>query len=490
MVRLLAWEKMTEEEQALAQFVQGILNRKGYKIFIDIDNYKLFLKEDSRETDLWALLKETASEFAGAVSYDLDCNDVSINMAATISGATDLVGVPRAIIEKVNAIGIKTVCDLAEIKGSNAERQKAVFDAVKDKLNRTALVHQVVKEGNFHLVLRDFSIANRWVCIYTSESEEDRRFRCEVLSWLNTNVPVYGWNDDEIAFIKDISSFGDYAIPTDKSSNHSYFGKNIFTVKQSTPRTEVAENKHYLAIVVSDGDNIQWLERDYYTTGIFGQRQEGAVDYKISWTFSPSLAELCPAAAEKIYSSAKKDYFISGVSGVGYANCLSYPREYLDEFTERTSAAMRDSDLSVVCLLDNIALTEDSGFVKDRLSSYAKYDNIEGGIWELDPDRYSSGHGKIFWACGKPFVSVRFTLWHPSCKNENVTKEWLDGIAESINNMPVSPYKEEGYTVLNVHPWSTTIENLNYLISKLDDHIELVYADELIQMIKKRLGDK
>ena len=488
MVQLLVWERMTEEEKALAQFVQGILNRKGYKIFIDIDNYILFLKEEAREIDLWELLTNTASEFAGAVCYDLDCNDVSINMAATISAATDLIGVPRAIIDRINSIGIKTVSDLAEVRGSRAARQRVVFNAVKDRLNKTALVHQVVKDGNFHLVLRDFSIANRWACIYTSESEEDRLFRREVLSWLNTNVPVYGWNDDEIAFIKDISSFGDYAIPTDKSSNHSYFGKNIFSVKQNTPRTAIAPNKHYLAIVVSDGDNVQWLERDFFTTGTFGQRQKSAKEYKMSWTFSPSLSELCPGAAEKIYSYGKNDYFISGVSGVGYANCLSYPREHLDEFTEQTSVAMRDSDLHIVCLLDNISLTEDGVFVEDRLKSYAKYDNIEGGIWELDPDRYSSGRGKIFWACGKPFVAVRFSLWHPSNKNENVTKQWLDGIAKSINNMPVSPDKEEGYTVLNVHPWSITIENLDYLISQLDEHIELVYADELVKMIKEKLG--
>ncbi|MDE6505329.1 MAG: hypothetical protein K2L42_05610 [Clostridia bacterium] len=490
MVQILVWKNMNQDEQALAQFVQGVLNRKGYKIFIDIDNYKQFLKEEAKEVDLWELIKNTSSEFSGAVCYDLNCNDVGINMAAIISAATDLLGVPRTIIKKINALGIKTVRDLAEIKGSRAERQRVIFNEYKDKLNKTALVHQVVKQGNFHLVLRDFSIANRWVCVYTSESEEDRALRYEILKWLDTNVPVYGWNDDEIAFIKDISTFGDYAVPTDWSSNHSYFGQNIHTVKQNTPRTPIAENKHYVAIVVSDGDNVQWLEREFFTTSTFGQRQKSAADYKINWTFSPSLAELCPDAAEKIYSFGKKDYFISGVSGVGYANCLSYPREHLDEFTKRTAVTMKDSDLQVVCLLDNISLTENADFVEDRLSSYAKYDNIEGGIWELDPDRYGSGKGKIFWACGKPFVSVRFTMWHPSGKSECVTKEWLDGVAKCVNEMPVSPYSEEGYTVLNVHPWTMSMESLDYVVSQFGEHVELVYADELIRMIKKNLGKK
>lgn len=488
MVSIISWNKMHDDERALSQFVQGNLNRKGYKIFIDIDNYKSFLKEETQEIDLWELLRETASEFSGAVVYDLNPNDVGVNMAATLSAATDVLGVPRTLIQRVNSLGIKTVRDLSDVKGTRAERQRIIFNEVKDKLKKTALVHQVVKEGNFHLVLRDFSIANRWACIYTSEEEDDRNFRREVLDWLDCNVPIYGWNDDEIAFIKDISTFGDYAVPTDWSSNHSYFGQNIHPVKQNTPRTPIAKNKHYVAIVVSDGDNVQWLEREFFTVSTFGQRQRSKLNYKLNWTFSPSLAELCPDAAEKIYSFNKNDYFISGVSGVGYANCLSYPREHLDAFTERTSAAMKDSDLRVVCLLDNVSLTENEKFVADRLSSYAKYDNIEGGIWELDPDRYGSGKGKIFWACGKPFVSVRFTMWHPSCDAKRVTKEWLDEIADCVNAMPVAPDREEGYTVLNVHPWTINMDNLDYVVSKFGENVELVYADELIQMIKENLG--
>lgn len=313
--------------------------------------------------------------------YELNENDVAVNMAATISAATDLLGVPSELIGRVNALGLPTVRDLSQIAGTPAARQRAVFDEYKDRLRQDGLVHQVVKPGNFHLVLRDFSIANRWVCLYTSENEEDRALRRDVLAWLQVNVPVYGWNDDEIAFIKDISTFGDYAVPTDWSSNHSFFGQNLHTVRQNVRRSPIRENKHYVAFVVSDGDNVQWLERDFFTSFTFGQRQRSDKDYKLSWTFSPSLVRLCPDAADAIYAGGKQDYFISGVSGIGYANCLSYPREHLDAFTAMTAKAMQDSDLRVVCLLDNVALTENKEYTEDRLSSYAKFDTIEGGIW-------------------------------------------------------------------------------------------------------------
>lgn len=490
MVHSLLWKNMSDEERALAQCVQGILNRKGRKVFIDIDNYKSYLKEKSEEIGLWELIKKYAHEFDGAALFDLNCNDIGVNMAATLSAGCDLLGVPRTLEKKVNEAGVKTVRDLADIKGSRAERQRVIFNEVKDKLSKTALVHQVVKEGNFHLTLRDFSIANRWACIYTSESEDDRQFRREVLQWLDTNVPVYGWNDDEIAFIKDISTYGEYAVPTDWSCNHSYFGYTKHTVKQNVRRTgDIPKGKHYIAIVVSDGDNVQWLEREFCTTSTFGQRQRSKADYKMSWTFSPSLVELCPDAAEAIYSGKKHDYFITGVSGVGYANCLSYPREHLDGFTQRTAETMADSDLRVVCLLDNLFLTEDKQFVADRLSSYTRFDNIIGGVWELDPDHYKGGGGKIFWSDGKPFISVRYSLWHPSDKPGNVTKKFLDDFIDMLNGtLKVAEDSEDGYTVLNVHPWTITMDDLDYVVSKLDKKFELVYADELIEIIKKNLG--
>ena len=487
MAFLLRWDNMTQPERALASFVQGVLNRKGYSVFVDIDHYLDFLTEESKYISLWDLISLYKEEFDGAVCYDLNCEDVSINMAATICAAYDLLGVPRELIEKVNAMGIGTVCDLSDVKGSRAERQHIVFSAVKDKLSKTALIHQVVKPDNFHLMLRDFSICNRWPCIYTDQSDEDRSFRKEVLEFLDRNIPVYGWTDDEISFVQDVSTYGDYVIPMDWSSNHSYLGKHSFTIKQNVKREEIKENKHYVAIVVSDGDNIQWLERTFAYDSSFGQRQKSSMDYKVSWTFSPSLVKLSPTVAKKIYETDKSDYFISSVSGIGYSNMLAYPIEHLDEFTKQTSYWMKKSDLEVVCLLDDLRLMGTSDNLYNRLHHYARFDNIKGGIWELDPDHYRGGYGRIFVCDGKPFISVKYSFWHFSGDAANVTKDWIDNFACEINKLKVSPNTDDGYTVINVHPWTIEMWALDYLVSKLDDHIELVYADELIELYKNNV---
>lgn len=489
MIQLLNFDQMNDSERALTLSAQGILNRMGGKVYVEADSYLELLSacEERTKTDIWELLEKNATSFLGFVSYDLNCDDVGINMAATISAAFDVLGVPTQVEDRVAALGIKKLFDLSEIMGSKIERQKIVFDYCKPYLNKNGLIHQVVKSGNFHIRLRDFSIAKRWACIYTGEDEEDRAFLKYILQWCEKNIPVYGWNDNEIAFIKDISQYGDYAVPTDWSLNHSYLKGTKEDLRQTCERVPVAPNKHYVAIIVSDGDNVQWLERNFFTEHLFGQRIRGEMQYKMSWTFAPSLKELNGAAAKRIYESANKDYFICGVSGIGYANIMSCPDEYLGDFCRISAQAMKKSDLNIICLLDNISELNDTIIVQKKLSNFTRHNNILGGIWEIDPDRYQSGNGKIFWSDGKPFVSVRFSLWHPSGDGKNVTKEWLDEYVQALNEMPVSPNTEKGYTVLNVHPWTITMKDVDYIVSRLSSDIELVYADELIELVKNNV---
>ncbi len=491
MTYVLDFSVMSDEEKAVAVCLQGIVNRKENRIIIDVDNYMSYVGDTERQKiDVYEATKKFIDLLDGISVYKLDCHDVGINMAATYAAVNNVLGVPDVIAGRFVVMGLKIKIDLRLITGTSASRQKIVFDMCYDKLKKDGLVHQVVNGDNFHIRLRDLSICNGWACVYTGEGVEDRAFRKYVLSKLNSNIPVYGWNDDEISFIKDISEYGDYALPTDWSLNHSYFGKKDCNLSQKIhgDLSKIAPQKHYVALVVSDGDNIQWLERDFATSSSFGQRLKTPCSYKMSWTFSPSMAAICPNGAEYIYSHAKADYFVSGVSGIGYANCLSYPRQHLDEFARQTAMAMEKSDLSVVTLLDNVANANDERFVQDRLHCFTKFDTIQGGIWELDPDRYGSGKGRVWWVDGKPFVSVRFTLWYPTCNMADVTNDWLDNMASQVNAMPIAPNNESGYSVVNVHPWTMNQASIDYFVSKLDKNkIELVYADELIQLMKKNI---
>jgi hypothetical protein len=278
----------------------------------------------------------------------------------------------------------------------------------------------------------------------------------------------------------------------DWSQNHSYFsadeGVTVELNQKHTDDEPLTEGKHYMAIVVSDGDNVQWLERDFATTSTYGQRLQSPMNYKMNWTVSPSMASLCPLVMQGLYDKAKNDYFITGVSGIGYTNLMTYPFEHIPRYAKLTADSMKASDLRYMCMLDNVNMLDDANKTRERLDEFASYDNIDGAIWEIDPNRYESGKGRVFFSSnGKPFVSVRLSLWHPSNRPGNITHEWLDEYAKIINSYPVSPNTIDGYSVLNIHPWTVTVEDIDYLVSQLDDHIELVYVKDMLKAIKERV---
>lgn len=473
---------------ALAVFLQGLINRESKRIFLDYEHYLLYLREDFLLVSLEVAIQLFKTEIEGIVIYDFESQDVSINMAASISAVKPWLGVPRSAYDKDLFEGIPILMDLADIKGTNAQRQKQIFDLYKDAYNKEGLIHQVVKEDNFHWQLRDLGIARGWFTFFTDELKDDILFRQEVLSWVGSNTPVFGWNTDEIAFIKDASNYGCFTIPMDWSINHSYLRGDLKApIKQKCLDESIAiEDKHYLAIVVSDGDNIQWLERDFLTTSHYGQRIKNHKDFKLTWTIAPLLTEMSPSVMKYIYDYAHKDYFISGVSGMGYINVLEYPLEHLNAYADKTKQLFENANIDIICMLDNIKNTFDTGALTRRLDFFANQSQIKGGIWEIDPDRYESGKGRLFWSSNhKPFISVRLSFWHPSNDPGQVDDDFIEYYADKINSFARSPRTIDGYTVLNVHPWTTNIDQLNTLVSKLKDHVEIISAGEMIDLVKK-----
>lgn len=492
MLRVIKREGLSREEYALASFLQGSVNKKyPMSLLIDVDIYISYVKEPYEYCNLWDIVDEYIDEFDGIALYDLAANDVGINMAATVCAAENTLGVPRALFDRFDG-KLPVVFDASDYEGSRAERQEAIFNKYRDRLASSGLVHQVVIGDDYRLELRDFAISKGYFTFFTDENAEDIAFRGRVLSWADRNIPIYGWTTNEIAFLKNVSAYGNYVIPMDWSANHSYFSQNegdsILLKQKNVGKEGLTPGKHYMAIVVSDGDNVQWLERDFATTSTYGQRIDSPMNYKMNWTISPSMVEICPLVMQGLYDKAKNDFFITGVSGIGYTNLMTYPMEHVEAYAKLTNDAMEAADLEYMCMLDDANMLENMDEVRKKLDIFASYDNFKGAIWELDPHRYESGKGRVIFSTnGKPFVSVRLSLWHPSNRPGNITREWLDSYADIINSYTVSPNTIDGYSVLNVHPWTVAVDDIDYLVSKLDEHIELVYVKDMLEAIEKNV---
>ena len=422
-------------------------------------------------------------------------NNPTVNMAATISGIDRYLMVASDNIDKLKDNNLVIARDLTLRDNENAyiATQESIFNEYKDRLNPNVILHQPPNLST----TRDYTIALGALCMYVSESDlNNLAFRAEVFEWAEAGSPVLGWSDDELMYVQTVSEYGLYVIPSDHSSNLTYLaamydGKSI-KYDYKTETVTLDESKHYVALVLSDGDNIQWYQNSFnYGNSIFNNRKNDT-SFKMSFTAPPAMAELSPFILKTVYKEASvNDSFICGVSGIGYINPSSYPEEYLPMFVDNTVKAMKKADMSIVAILDNIPAHQSPNLwatskLLPTLAYYSEKREIDGGLLQIG-NYYEQLKGKILWSDNKPFISARHSMWF---SDGGPTSQELDVFVKKINDLKPSIHTHNGYSYINIHPWSTSYQDIEYLVANLSDHIQLVTAEELIYLAKHNITDK
>ncbi len=492
----------SEEKIHMLVCLQGIVAKVKPSIYLKrsgMDAYYLeklkshvneisYTDDNGNEWTLELLLKEFKDYIgdSGYVLYRKSENGEGLNMATNLSSLYGWLAVPDSLENIAIDAGLILKEDFSDDE-YNTIFQLNFFMKHKDEFNYNALVH----EKYIMYGLRDLAIQQKLFTFFDDDAFIDI-LRKTVMSYAGDNVPLIGWANYEIAYVTSTSESGNFVIPADHCYNNSIL-INVPSSELKQKHTETKDytdpTKHYCAIVFSDGDNVQWIQNgfsEYY------RKLSSEYDFPMTWTVPPLLNEFSPLTAQRVYeSSTENNYLIAGVSGVGYAHPTEYPRNALSAFTDLTASAMFESDLEYVSILDS---TPDSLYDEFRLTNsleyFARYDNIKGGMLYLDPDRYFGGNGKIYFVNDKPFITAKYSLWHPSNDPAKVNKEWLDEQIEIVNNYQPDIYSINGYSVINIHPWSISIGNLEYFVENLDDDIVLVTLDELLNMINKNIPHK
>lgn len=490
----------TIEERHMAVSLQGVVAREKPSIFIitnDMDRkYLRAIEEkgtklayndaDGNSWSLQTLLNEF-KEYIADNGYVLYCESEKaegLNVATNLASLYGWLPVPESLKEMAEGVGLVLKDDLTD-DDYNSNFQESFFDEHKEEFDFKAIVSLRYDATG----LRDLAIQQGFYIFYVDDDEDTDKFRQKVIKYAGDNVPVLGWAKYEVPYVTQASENGNMVIPSDHSHNNSIlasFECEIPSQKHSETKKYTDTTKHYCALVFSDGDNIQWVQNGYSE---YFQKLALENSFPISWSFSPSMQEFSPLTASMVYSqTTENDYLIAGVSGVGYMHPTEYPKRSLAEFTDITAYTMAKSGLEYVCILDSTP-SKNSGDKKleNSLQYYARYDNIKGGILSLDPERYEGGKGKVYFVNDKPFVSNRMSLWHPDGEGATVTEEWLRQQAEIVNEYPADTNSVNGYSVINIHPWTISVENLSYFVSRLDEDVQLVTVDELLFMMQENI---
>ena len=470
-------DALDKNELVIATAIQGFFSREDGQYYLQYqenDEWINDLKDNYGFSFVDTTLDEMLSNFKENFTskYVLyDASKEELNVARSIAGITDFIPVDVSLESYVKSQGFTLGID---VRGMSEED---CFDAYKDQFNNTALIQQ--NPNTTQEFLTDYGIAGKFFFFWPDGGTDDLVFRSKVHNWAKKDSPIFGWVPvDEPTDINISSQMGQFMVASDWSRNMSVFAaKNSYgELRFNNPikddeSIKAEQGKHYVTIMMSDGDNIQTWYNTFATSELYLGAERG--DFKMGWSINPSLSDLGRNIMNYVYDNRdENDFYVCSVSGHGYMNPRVYPEEALDSFTKGLSSYLRRTDLSVVQILD-------SGPDKDVIEMYSRIPELNGAIYCYG-DKYAGGRGSVYWANEKPFVAFRESLWDAD----------TSVIANRINSYSTDITSIQAYTAINLHPWSMDYSDVVDLVSKLDEHVEVVTADEFIRLITENVEHK
>ncbi len=424
----------------------------------------------SNPTPFFSLFK---SRVSGYVRYD---TLEERNVATSLAGVLDLVAVDASTESYATSAGLSMVAD-ARGKDLNWVLANYGSQFNKDKVFSI--------DPTFDQPLRDYAVQQRGLVYWNPPAATKNA----ILAGQNDHTQVYGWDSGvdafgESEFFSSASANNLKAVAANYSQSYSALSQwDVPIPDQSThvsPAVTTVNGTHYVAFVMSDGDNAQWLTNGFADDPKWwGSPYRG--DFTMNWDLTPEMANLAPVFMKRVYEEAStgehKDYFVTA-HGPG----TDYPSEVPDYAgsVAATSASMQAVDQNVLSILDN---AWDTSIFDNILDD----PNIDGAMFKSNWGcAYACQSGDIYWHNGKPVMSATYSLWDGFGSAQS--------ISAALNAAPQSPLTNQAsYSIVNVHPWSTgglgdPMSNLNDLVGRLDANVAVVTLEELFFHLRNNFG--
>jgi hypothetical protein len=484
------WPMGTPSENIMMATLAGIVNRntRGELLLSPDDphlpNPRFWLNElqakhpqvkSTVERDASAILIKYKTLLRGYVLYDRRANPDSLNIATSIAGVTDSIAIDVATQPIAQRAGLSQVADARSLNYAQAYAQYG------RQFNRDMLFHL---DPVVTVHLRDFAVMHRGFVFYTNPTSLGTYAARQ-----NHAGRIFGWGPQEVDLFRQASENSQQVTASNYSWSSSTTARwKVPLAKQPRPATygKPVKGKHYVAFVMSDGDNAQWLTNTFPTSPRwFGSPKRG--NFNMTWDLTSSLAEMNPVAFNYLYSRAAAgphyDNFVSS-GGTG----LTFPSEYPDanELAASIGKSLTAADQRVVSILDTAYDTSKLFAILDR-------PEVLGIMFKTYAEHYKGRAGSIEFHNGKPIVSVRYSLWDGA--------DTARSLADALNNNPHRNALTDlaSFSIVNVHPWSKSgpdgtgasdpMSNLDQLVRWLEaDKVEVVTLEELIVYLRDNFG--
>lgn len=448
----------------------------NYKSYLTNWNCTVETKVDGKSVSLSALLAHYKDKLSGYVLASDDSASDSGNVAISLAGLLNAVVVTPKNQSLCDELGLTCLLDATD-KDDAWLRASEYWDL----LSKEIAVEQPL---NMAPKLVDYAVMSRaYFSFYNGRNSGEHRDKYRFLS---DNGIVLGYNNTlgEYDTVASFSAENIQMIPADHAYNLSTLsGFQTAIMDQKTPvtETEVGKKAHTVCIILSDGDNMQWLMNDFTTSSKWwASRYRGK--FNMGWGLPATAIDLVAPMNSYLYDTmTPKDEFIMQLSGLGYTFPSRWGSAARSAMAAKLSEYMERTDLHYAEILD------DNGLNERTVGDFTKQEGIDG-LFYIDYSNYAGKNGQILWTNGKPTVAARYRLWANNADGS------IASISRAVNRASTDPTKAASYSFIIVHAWSgltggklsdsgNTMDAVAELIKAFDDDVDVVTPTEFMNRI-------
>ena len=320
----------------------------------------------------WAdLFKQFSNSYQGAIIPDANLYRGDV-LAVDVAECEDLIVTTPELAQR---LGIPVKLDLRGKFQSYAEGMQWVWDNYKEQIQPSFVPFHayppLLPDCTFAYDFQWRSVMF-WITGPVDEAKPgadlyaERRVMAKIFSEMDPNIAVLGYpyagqgvgigEQDGVALI---SRYAKGLVCSDFLANESVMsGVRVdrLTQPQQPAPPPLDQDKIYIALVMSDGDNENaWLGvyRQCFLDPSFG-------NFPLAYGMGPPIRELMPAVAQWFYEHATPDTeFIADVSGAAYTEVKDYGLAYadrdraLDGFLDWTGRSMQAMGMRTVRTTDS-----------------------------------------------------------------------------------------------------------------------------------------
>jgi hypothetical protein len=419
--------------------------------------------------DKWSLITKYRSELSGLIVYD-PAQIHTVNLATVLAKDRKALIAAPSLLSRLTAApyNLPILLDLRGQFTSKMQVYQTLYNTYWPTLDHRLLMG--LNPEIHKAALREYATAVGSAVIWLDPNiPAESTLLNSFLSSMPAGANYMGWWPEEGPGVQRGSQYGISTIASDWATNLTVHSGMSRTVNlKPMPAKPTLQNKIYVAFILSDGDNLQYVE--HLMRKLWNNPDRGSVP--IGWTLSPAMLDAMPGALNYYWqSSTNNDNLISGPSGYGYAYPNNFPNATsLNQFVAKTEDYNQRAGFRVITIWNTIT----GGINQNVGQAFATHAPATLGL-----TAQNTGGGLTIYNQSLPGMALACNY----CTNEQAMKDHIASGSSGWNG--TSPR----FLIIQAQPWqNVTPTSFKNVAASLNANYVVVRPDHIFQLIREANG--